>query len=288
MCSRTAKPCSPNVVVLDHGNGTSCAVNLHGATVVSWRVNYEEQLFVSRSAIFDNQNPIRGGIPIVFPHFGPWSAGPLHGFAMIVPWKVEKPPERTCGGDIEAIFSLRDDELTRAYWDHSFMIRYRLLLFERELHAYLYVINPSCDRLLNFDFLFHNYFKVFDVTKCGITSLDGLEFIDKTQGNKVYTEGRDPLYINKWTDNIYKNTPPVHYLINNGINRAIRIQKCNLPDTVIWNPWITAIDDFPDLECNEFRSFVCIEPGHVACSISLSPGCIYEATQILQLNKMNL
>ncbi|CAB0039856.1 unnamed protein product [Trichogramma brassicae] len=36
-----------SVVVLDRGNNTTCTINLHGATVVSWRVNNQEQLFVS-------------------------------------------------------------------------------------------------------------------------------------------------------------------------------------------------------------------------------------------------
>uniref|UniRef100_A0A8D8BIG7 (northern house mosquito) hypothetical protein n=1 Tax=Culex pipiens TaxID=7175 RepID=A0A8D8BIG7_CULPI len=35
-----------SVVVLDRGNNTTCTINLHGATVVSWRVNNQEQLFV--------------------------------------------------------------------------------------------------------------------------------------------------------------------------------------------------------------------------------------------------
>lgn len=37
-----------------------------GATVVSWRVNNQEQLFVSKQAQFDGKKPIRGGIPFVF------------------------------------------------------------------------------------------------------------------------------------------------------------------------------------------------------------------------------
>uniref|UniRef100_A0A182F1N5 Uncharacterized protein n=1 Tax=Anopheles albimanus TaxID=7167 RepID=A0A182F1N5_ANOAL len=37
-----------SVVVLDRGNNTTCTINLHGATVVSWRVNNQEQLFVRK------------------------------------------------------------------------------------------------------------------------------------------------------------------------------------------------------------------------------------------------
>lgn len=34
--------------------------------MVSWRVNNQEQLFVSKQAIFDGKKAIRGGIPFVF------------------------------------------------------------------------------------------------------------------------------------------------------------------------------------------------------------------------------
>ena len=39
---------STPVVVLDRGNNTTLTVNLHGCTIVSWRVNNQEQLFVSK------------------------------------------------------------------------------------------------------------------------------------------------------------------------------------------------------------------------------------------------
>ena len=41
------------VIQLDRGNNTTCTVNLHGCTIVSWRVNNQEQLFVSKVIIND-------------------------------------------------------------------------------------------------------------------------------------------------------------------------------------------------------------------------------------------
>ena len=97
---------SPPVVVLDRGNNTTCTINLHGCTIVSWRVNNQEQvwvstctqfdlhlrithlitplqLFVSKRSVFDGKKAIRGGVPFVFPIFGPSSVMPQHGFARI-------------------------------------------------------------------------------------------------------------------------------------------------------------------------------------------------------------
>ena len=58
---------SSPVVIMDRGNNTTCIINLHGSTIVSWRVNNQEQLFVSKKSVFDGRQPIRGGIPFIFP-----------------------------------------------------------------------------------------------------------------------------------------------------------------------------------------------------------------------------
>ena len=41
------------------------------------------QLFVSKRSVFDGKKAIRGGVPFVFPIFGPSSVMPQHGFARI-------------------------------------------------------------------------------------------------------------------------------------------------------------------------------------------------------------
>ncbi|RVE51942.1 hypothetical protein evm_003408 [Chilo suppressalis] len=70
----------------------------------------------SKQAVFDGKRAIRGGIPFVFPQFGQWAFGPQHGFARVARWHVEKMPERLPSGDVEAVFSLMDDDFTRSMW----------------------------------------------------------------------------------------------------------------------------------------------------------------------------
>jgi len=42
----------------------------------------------------DGSKAVRGGIPICFPNFGPWKAGPQHGFARTSnDWKIHHPPQ---------------------------------------------------------------------------------------------------------------------------------------------------------------------------------------------------
>ena len=47
--------------------GDSVEILLYGATVVSWKNNGKENIFVSDAAVLDGSKPVRGGVPIVFP-----------------------------------------------------------------------------------------------------------------------------------------------------------------------------------------------------------------------------
>jgi glucose-6-phosphate 1-epimerase len=47
--------------------GDSVEVLLYGATVISWKSNGKENLWVSTAAKLDGSKPVRGGIPVVFP-----------------------------------------------------------------------------------------------------------------------------------------------------------------------------------------------------------------------------
>lgn len=272
-----------SVVLLDRGNNTTCTINLHGATVVSWRVNNQEQLFVSKEAIFDGKAPIRGGIPVIFPHFGQWSYGPNHGFARVVQWSLEKGPERLPSGDVEAIFYCTDNEWTRSIWNYQFRLTYRLILREKELHFIFGVYNPSKDLTFSFNLLLHTYFKVPDVRRCQITGLHGCTFIDKTRDMAIYQEGRESVTIGEWTDRIYQDTPQEHIITNVVSGRKMRVQKYNFPDTVVWNPWSDQSKEYADLDDEEYPNMICVESGHVSSPVFLLPGTAFEASQILQV-----
>lgn len=60
-----------NIVNAALPTGESITVHLYGATVTSWKINNQEQLFLSQKAHLDGSKPIRGGIPLVFPVCSP-------------------------------------------------------------------------------------------------------------------------------------------------------------------------------------------------------------------------
>ena len=48
-----------HVVVLDRGNYTTCTVHLHGGTILSYRVNNKEILYMKQKTTFNDITPIR-------------------------------------------------------------------------------------------------------------------------------------------------------------------------------------------------------------------------------------
>merc|ERR1712110_424590 len=76
------------VINLKCGSESSAQIYTYGATVTSWCHKGAEKLFLSTKAKLDGSKAIRGGIPVVFPNFGPWKLGPQHGFARISNWSI--------------------------------------------------------------------------------------------------------------------------------------------------------------------------------------------------------
>jgi glucose-6-phosphate 1-epimerase len=75
-------------IIIQHGDSI-LKVYYFGANITSWKYRGVERLFLSSKAIVTGPKAIRGGIPIVFPQFGPealpgYKALPQHGFARYV------------------------------------------------------------------------------------------------------------------------------------------------------------------------------------------------------------
>src|SRR5436190_10964031 len=94
----------PGVVSIETGNGgltkiavtapqASAEIYLHGAHVTHFQPTGEQPvLWMSKSTWFDAAKPIRGGVPICFPWFGPNKSDPklpAHGFARLRDWDIQ-------------------------------------------------------------------------------------------------------------------------------------------------------------------------------------------------------
>ena len=156
-------------------------VYLFGAHIARWSLkNAQEVLFMSKSAVFDNSTPIRGGIPLVFPQFGGGTL-PSHGFARRSVWTVHSRP----------------------------ILLYSITLESNTITTSFQVENQG-DKPFDFQALLHTYFNLRDITQTKLYGLEGQSFTDKLSEDitvPCVQPNEQPLIFDKETDYIFFKAP---------------------------------------------------------------------------------
>ncbi|MCX6923118.1 MAG: D-hexose-6-phosphate mutarotase [Verrucomicrobia bacterium] len=249
---------------------STAEVYLHGAHVTRFKKNDESPLlFLSQCSRFAEGQPIRGGIPVIFPWFGPREGLSQHGFARIKDWELKQfvpAPD----GSVSVRFRLPDYPETSAY--PPFTVDY-VVTVNQALTLQLIVTNLSKDAEFTFEDCLHTYFEVGDVTAVSVHGLKGVTYLDKLTSYLEKTETSDAIRIASEVDRTYVDTPGTVEIIDPRLGRKIRVEKQNSASTVVWNPWITKSRQMSDFGDEEYERMICVESGNVGSnSISLPPG----------------
>ncbi|KAL6928855.1 hypothetical protein ACO0SA_002185 [Hanseniaspora valbyensis] len=287
-------------VLISHPKDASTQVTVlkYGATVISYKTKGIENLFLSEAAKLDGSKPVRGGIPLVFPVFGketnpedPLSKLPQHGLARNSHWEFlgESSPKEEDGVAVQ--FGLYPDianpELTKL-WDYDFTLILTLELTETSLRTNIEVTNPlNSKRDLKFHWLFHSYFKIDDIEDTFVTNLTGTKVYDQLL-QENYVERLPVLQFQEEFDKIYSNVSPniLVQIVDRG-EVLHTLKRTNLPDLVVWNPWVEKSKGMADFEPKTgFKHMVCAEAGHVKSYLVLKPGEKWVGEQILCEEKL--
>ena len=253
-------------VVLTHRFGSCAEVYLHGGHVTSWKSpSGDELLFLSRESLFAPGKPIRGGIPVCWPQFGGRGPLPQHGFARTSEWQLIR-TELLDNGVVTAKLQLTETAETLAIWPHQFGLGLKALLDADALTVSVQVINTGTQPF-DFQLALHTYFQVADIRRTAIHGLDGVRFLDAMKDRSIDVETRPVIRFDQETDCIYVNAPD-----SLSMDDGIRIEKRNLPDVVIWNPWIDKSQCMADFGDDEYQRMVCIETGSIETRPTLTPG----------------
>ncbi|ODQ65369.1 galactose mutarotase-like protein [Nadsonia fulvescens var. elongata DSM 6958] len=277
-------------VILTHPSNefTSVKILHYGATVLSWKVNGQEKLWLSEKAHLDGSKAVRGGIPLVFPVFGKKTEGatatlPQHGFARNNIWEFlgqisANPPTIQYGLGPENL-----SEETRAQWPHDFTLLFTVVLEEDKLTTSLEVQNNELEGSWDFNALFHTYFRVNDITKVKVHGLTGVSAYDQLT-QKSYSETKnDGIIFTEEYDRIYNGTGPNDISITDDCKTLITIESNNINDTVVWNPWIKKSDGMADFSPKDgWKKMVCVERGSVVDWVNLKAGSTWEGSQIFK------
>jgi D-hexose-6-phosphate mutarotase len=249
---------------------STAEIYLHGAHVTQFKKKDEPPLlFVSQCSRFTEGNPIRGGIPIIFPWFGPREGLAQHGFARVKSWDLKEfapAPD----GSVSVRFRLPDCPEAATF--PPFTVDY-VVTVNRSLTLELIITNQSKDAEFTFENCLHTYFEVNDVTAISIHGLKGVSYLDMVASFLEKTETSEGLRIASEVDRLYQDTTGTVEICDPRLGRKIRVEKQGSASTVVWNPWIAKSRQMPDFGDEEYERMVCVESGNVGSnSISLPPG----------------
>jgi glucose-6-phosphate 1-epimerase len=248
----------------------SAEIYLQGSHVTRFQKRNESPLlFISQCSRFTEGQPIRGGIPLIFPWFGAREGMSQHGFARNKAWNLKEVlPLRD--GSVSLRFQFPDCPEASTFG--PFTAEY-LVTVSDVLELALTVQNNSTDESLTFENCLHTYFEVSDITAITVTGLKGLDYLDKVSNFSRKTELGEDIRFSSEVDRIYLDAAGPVEIMDPRNGRRIRVEKQGSASTIIWNPWITKAQQMPDFGNEEYRRMVCVESGNVGPNeLTLKPG----------------
>ena len=271
-------------LVLSASDGET-VVYLQGAHVAHFQPKGERPvLWMSAESRFEAGKPIRGGVPICFPWFGPKAGAPdapLHGFARILPWSIAA-VTRESDGSLRATLDLTSDAAARGGFPHELALSLTVRV-GRSLRLELAVRNTDAAPR-PFEAALHSYFAVSDVRQVRLLGLQGTAFVDKTAAMARKSGDNGPIAIAAETDRVYLGTTGTVTIEDPGWRRRIVIGKSGSATTVVWNPWVAKAKAMPDFGDEEWTGMLCVETANAMDgAVPLAPGASHVMTARLEV-----
>lgn len=241
---------------------SAAEIYTHGAHITHFQKSGEPPLlFMSERSEFAKGKPIRGGVPVIYPWFGPREGCAAHGFARTTEW-ILKESSVFEGGAVVLRFHLPTED--------SLVVEY-VVRINKHLSMELIVTNES-EQDAYFETCLHTYFNVGAIGELSIHGLQGSRYHDQVSGGE-FTETSESIKISEEVDRLYVDTEATVEIIDTSLRRRILVAKTGSHSTVVWNPWIAKSQRMPDFGDDEYQRMLCVESGNVAANkITLSNG----------------
>lgn len=265
----------------------TATVYLHGAHVAAWQPAGEEPvLFMNSASWFEDGKPIRGGVPVCFPWFGPNLADetlPAHGFVRLAQWDVQSITQDASGNVIITLFT-QSNEDTLDLWPFAFELRH-IITVGKTLTMSLQTVNTD-EKEMKITEALHTYFEVSDIHNIQVAGLEGRPYLDKVAGKDTFAPN-SPLKFTGEFDSVFCDTQATCMIIDTDKNREISIAKEGSNSTVVWNPWINKSKALPDMADDEWVGMVCVETVNAGKNIvTIKAGDTHTMTSIISVTKI--
>jgi glucose-6-phosphate 1-epimerase len=244
-------------------DGAEATITLYGAHLVSWKpvasagaAAGPERMFMSRLSALDGSRAIRGGVPVIFPQFAERGEGMRHGFARTSTWRLLDSGEQD--GAAFAVLGLNQGDLSpqaSSAWSYAFELALRVSVQDAALSMSLEVRNTGTHPF-PFAAALHTYHLVDDVEAVRI---DGVQ--------------AETLAVTDKLDQVFEHVAGT-IAFDNGADKLL-LQQSGFTDAVVWNPGAADAAALVDMEDEEYRNFVCIEPAALGPRV-LEPGGVWK------------
>ncbi len=227
---------------------------LHGAHVANFQPTGQQPLlFMSDQSAYSSDKPIRGGVPLCFPWFGPHptdGSAPAHGLVRTQAWDL-KSTSHDATGEISVALGLIVDQ-----WRLTYAIQ-----FGSSLKLTLAIENlASSER--ECEVALHSYLELADVHTASVNGLEHQPYLDKLVQQQVEPSG-SAIRFTQETDRVYHGPVPEVIVRDPGHHRRIVIKPKNSHSTVVWNPWVDKSQRMPDFGDQEYLRMCCVETANV-------------------------
>jgi glucose-6-phosphate 1-epimerase len=260
-------------------------VSLYGAQVLSFiPEGQKDVLWLSPKSVFGSGKPIRGGIPVCFPWFGPHatdSQKPMHGFARLLTWHVLE-TFALRGGNTRLVLGLTNNAETTALWPFAFSAKIIIEVGEK-LDVALCYTNTGGETFTVSDAL-HSYFSISNIANIGISGLKGCYYYAGFTKEANNRQIEDTLKIVKEENRRYINHAEDCVISDPAWDRKIRVAKKGSKVTVVWNPYAETARTMADISETGYPYFICVEAVNALTDlIKVKPGESHCVSTVLSL-----
>lgn len=255
----TDLPC----IKLQYGNA-SAVVSLYGGQVLSYQPTPgRELLWLSPLANWHNQTPIRGGVPVCWPWFGPaeqklnpqQQALPNHGVVRTRLWQLSEQIETAQGVSLTLAVTVRN----LPHYQADVTLKLQLTLSDTLRMAL------QCDTAMLQQAALHSYFAVDNIAQTEVSSLPQT-FIDKLSGKTEHVN-TDTAQFSAEVDRVYLSSATELKISDN--QKVITVTQHGQDASVVWNPWHQKSRQTKDLPDDSYQYFVCVETARLLLDSAL-------------------
>ncbi len=261
----------------------------HGAHAWAWQPDGQRPvLWLSTKSMFESGQPIRGGVPVIFPWFGTGPGGdrtPPHGFVRLQEWNRTLVDDTTEVDGRLVVESQLDQTKTgeQPAFPFAYVAKLRVDFTPEYLEISLEIRNADT-RAFTFEEALHTYLAVSDVRQVSVSGLEGVSYLDRAAGATTLHCVQDGLVtITGETDRLYEEHQAV-VLDDPEWGRSLRITDQGAANLVVWNPWEAKAAAMPDFGDEEWTQMICIEAANALDhAIILEPGETHLMSQRITL-----